>query len=157
LPGGRAIRENQSHGRAASEALNFFVEGRRLVVGSVEPALLTALKTKMRWHEARQGLLAENVANAATPGFRASELKPVEDPSSFVIPSQTDPRHLTLASAGGDPQSRTADGFERTPDGNTVVLEEQMMKASQNQMDHQMATMLYQKSLGLIRTALGRR
>lgn len=157
MPGGRAIREKPSLGRAASEAPNFFAEGRRVVVGSVEPPLFAALKTKMRWHEARQGLLAENVANAATPGFRASELKPIDDPASFVIPSQTDPRHLTLASAGGDPRSRSADGFERTPDGNTVVLEEQMMKASQNQMDHQMATMLYQKSLGLIRTALGRR
>lgn len=122
----------------------------------VEPPLIAALKAKMRWHEARQGVLAENVANAATPGFRAQDLKAVEA-SAAGAPSRTDPRHLTLASSGGPGRAGVVDGFERTPDGNTVVLEEQMMKAAQNQMDHQMAAMLYQKSLGLLRTALGKR
>lgn len=126
------------------------------MVGSVEPPLLAALKAKMRWHEARQGVLAENVANAATPGFRAHELKALSDPGSSLAPTQTDPRHLTLASTDASGEGQTTDGFERTPDGNTVVLEEQMTKAAQNQMDHQMATMLYQKSLGLIRTAIGK-
>jgi flagellar basal-body rod protein FlgB len=126
------------------------------VVGSVEPPLLAALKTKMRWHEARQGVLAENVANAATPNFRAHDLKPVEGAAAGLSPERTDPNHLTLGSAQGGPRSEAVGGFERTPDGNSVVLEEQMMKAAQNQMDHQMAAMLYQKSLGLLRAALGR-
>lgn len=123
----------------------------------VEPPLLAALKTKMRWHEARQGVLSENVANAATPGFRAHDLRAVED-STLPAPARTDARHMTLASASpSSGRAGAVDGFERTPDGNTVVLEEQMMKAAQNQMDHQMASMLYQKSLGLLRTALGKR
>ena len=37
--------------------------------------LFAALTEKMRWHQARQGLLAENVANAETPGFRGRDLK----------------------------------------------------------------------------------
>ncbi len=127
------------------------------MTGIGEPSLISALKTKMRWHEARQGVLAENVANAQTPNFRAHELAPVDFSNSSMGLSRTDSRHMSLASV--DPTGRPGkeDNFERTPDGNTVVLEEQMTKAAQNQMDHQMAAMLYQKSLGLIRTALGRR
>ena len=32
-------------------------------------SLFQALGDKMRWHQARQGVLAENVANADTPGY----------------------------------------------------------------------------------------
>lgn len=122
-----------------------------------DTSVVAALKTKMRWHEARQATLAENVANAATPNFRAHDLAPLDLSSPASAPARTDPRHMTLASVDPTGKSRSADGFERTPDGNTVVLEEQMMKAAQNQMDHQMVASLYNKSLGLIRTALGRR
>lgn len=122
-----------------------------------QPSLIGALKSKMRWHEARQATLAENVANAATPNFRAHDLAPLDLSAPGTAPLRTDPRHMTLASTADLGRARSADGFERTPDGNTVVLEEQMMKAAQNQMDHQMAATLYNKSLGLIRTALGRR
>ena len=48
-------------------------------------------------------------------------------------------------------------GFETTPRGNAVVLEDEMMKVAQTQMDYQAATALYSRSLGLIKTALGRR
>jgi flagellar basal-body rod protein FlgB len=48
------------------------------------------------------------------------------------------------------------DGYEVTPDGNGVVLEEQMMKLSQNQMDYQVATSLYQRSIAILKTAVGR-
>ncbi|MEH0069574.1 flagellar basal body protein [Pannonibacter sp. Pt2-lr] len=37
--------------------------------------MFRAIKSKMQWHQARQGVLAENVANADTPGYRARELK----------------------------------------------------------------------------------
>ncbi len=37
--------------------------------------LVDALKARMSWHNARQRVLAENVANADTPGFRPMDLK----------------------------------------------------------------------------------
>jgi len=46
--------------------------------------------------------------------------------------------------------------LESRPGGNAVSLEEQMMKVAANQMDFQAATTLYRRSLGLIKTALGR-
>ena len=38
-----------------------------------------------------------------------------------------------------------------------VSLEDEMMKVASNQMDYQAATTLYSRSLGLVKTALGKR
>ncbi|GLK79905.1 flagellar basal body protein [Methylopila turkensis] len=127
------------------------------MTGSIEPPLLAALKNKMQWHSARQGVLAENVANASTPGFRAQDLAPLPAQESGIGVALTNRGHLTLASASASGRAEERGSFERTPDGNAVVLEEQMTKAAQNQMDHQMAATLYGKSLGLLRIAIGKR
>jgi flagellar basal body rod protein FlgG len=37
-------------------------------MGLMDTPVFSALTDKMRWHQTRQGLLAENVANAETPG-----------------------------------------------------------------------------------------
>ena len=42
--------------------------------------LLAVLKDKMNWHQARQTLLAENVANADTPNFEGRDLAPYKLP-----------------------------------------------------------------------------
>jgi flagellar basal-body rod protein FlgB len=38
--------------------------------------ILSVLRTRMQWHQERQRLLAENVANADTPNYRARDLVP---------------------------------------------------------------------------------
>ncbi len=43
------------------------------------------------------------------------------------------------------------------PAGNAVNLEDQMLKVSANQMDYAAATSLYSRSLGLLKTAIGKR
>ncbi|HTM77292.1 MAG TPA: hypothetical protein VL133_06655 [Devosia sp.] len=43
-------------------------------MGLLDMPVFTALTDKMKWHQARQGLLAENVANAVTPGYRGRDL-----------------------------------------------------------------------------------
>jgi flagellar basal-body rod protein FlgB len=126
-------------------------------------SLLTALTEKMRWHQQRQDLLAENVANADTPGYRGRELKPVSfgdtlgDLALDPVTSIADPLFFPLQGMGEDPaRARAQASFEVTPEGNGVTLEDEMMKVTANQMDYQAVTTLYTKSLGLIRTALGR-
>ena len=125
--------------------------------------LVSMLKTRMHWHQTRQKLLAENVSNADTPGFQPKDLRaPTFAPNGAVTGGalaavRTDPSHLVAASgrAGEDP--RNAGRFEVTPSGNAVSLEEEMLKVAQNQSDYQMAASLYQKSLQMLRTAVGRR
>jgi len=127
--------------------------------------LLGMLKTRMSWHQARQGVLAHNVANADTPGFRPSDLKPMSSGASVRKPGitpvatlRTHAAHLqgTPMGQGNGFENRETKGWETTPAGNAVVLEEQMMKVSSNQFDFQMATTLYSRSLGLLKTAIGR-
>lgn len=129
-------------------------------------SVFSALKNKMQWHQVRQGILSENIANAATPGYLSLDIKApgsgglrgvrMAETASFAT-FVTDPRHIPVALAPtpgfGGPQ-RTG-SFEVTPDGNSVVLEEQMSKIAENQMDYEAATSLYTSNLGLIRTAMG--
>lgn len=126
--------------------------------------LVTALRTRMQWHQARQKLLAENVANADTPGFRPKDL--VEPKAGARAPGATG-GGLTLARADGisfsgaisgdNPAARSATRFETKPSGNAVSLEEEMMRVAQNQSDYQLAASLYEKSLKMLRTAAGKR
>ncbi|MEA2941080.1 MAG: flagellar basal-body rod protein FlgB, partial [Bradyrhizobium sp.] len=48
-------------------------------------------------------------------------------------------------------------GYETRPAGNAVNLEDEMLKVSANQMDYAAATSLYSRSLGLLKTAIGKR
>ncbi len=47
--------------------------------------------------------------------------------------------------------------YEVRPAGNAVNLEDEMLKVASNQMDYQAATALYSRSMGLFKTALGKR
>ncbi|WP_299817040.1 flagellar basal body rod protein FlgB [uncultured Roseibium sp.] len=125
--------------------------------------LFQALKSKMRWHQARQGVLAENIANADTPGYGAREVKAYsfkDHLSRGALALSTDTTragHITGNISGTkDAKIEEMDSFEVTPSGNSVNLEEQMMKITENQMDYQAATTLYTKGMGLIRTALSK-
>jgi flagellar basal-body rod protein FlgB len=128
--------------------------------------LLGMLKTKMRWHQARQGVLAQNIANADTPGFRPSDLAAMNTQKSVHAPrltsvaaTRTHHSHVQSSPMGMQGtafKSEAAKGWETTPAGNSVVLEEQMIKVSANQFDFQMASTLYSRSLGLLKTAIGR-
>ncbi|WP_240229652.1 flagellar basal body rod protein FlgB [Devosia lacusdianchii] len=118
----------------------------------------------MRWHQTRQGLLAENVANAETPGYRGRDLAQydfAEQSGAFssatVSTTATQPMHFSVASSeGGAFGAQRMANFEITPEGNGVTLEDEMMKVTTNLMDYQAATGLYSKSIKILRTALGR-
>jgi flagellar basal-body rod protein FlgB len=121
--------------------------------------LMSMLKTRMRWHNQRQVVLAENVANADTPGFRARDVRaPVFETVRGAGPVRTDPRHMSgFGSRAADASARAIQSFETTPRGNAVTLEEEMIKVGQNAQDFQAAATLYQRSMGLLRTAMSRR
>ena len=129
--------------------------------------ILTMLRTRMEWSQSRQKVLAENVANSDTPGFRARDLVPpkFDAPSTLAPPqvagvslARTEPLHLAGFDGGRSPFQSTSKGnFDVRPTGNAVNLEDEMMKVAGNQMDYQVATALYTRSLNLIKTALGKR
>ena len=126
--------------------------------------LFEALTQKMKWHQTRQTLLAENIANADTPDYRGRDLKQFDFAQhqadlkmSTISTRATNARHFSVVGQGGDGFGpRQMNNFEITPEGNGVVLEDEMMKVSSNQMDYQAATAVYKRSVRLIRTALGK-
>jgi flagellar basal-body rod protein FlgB len=135
-------------------------------MGLTNIPLFAALTEKMKWHQTRQGLLAENVANAETPGYRGRDLKAFGfeehmrnlTGGGVVMTAVTAPGHIEAGTSmvGGSFVTRTSNSFEITPEGNGVTLEDEMMKVTSNQMDYQMVTSLYTRSVRLLRTALGR-
>lgn len=127
-----------------------------------ELPVFSMLRTKMHWHQERQRLLAENVANADTPNFRPRDLTPFDihdsrPVSTGVSLARTDSGHLAGMGGGNSRFDSRRGGYEVRPAGNAVGLEEEMMKVAANQMDYQAAATLYSRSLGLLKTALGRR
>jgi flagellar basal-body rod protein FlgB len=129
--------------------------------------ILSALRTKMQWHQERQRVLAENISNANTPNFKPSDLvEPKFDKGGSAVGGgfgslpmlRTSATHI---SATGGGQTFKGDGgrsgFLTKPAGNAVNLEDQMLKVSANQMDYAAATSLYTRSLGMLKTAIGKR
>lgn len=120
--------------------------------------LVSALRQKMLWHQARQKVLAENVANANTPGFQPKDLRDLAAPGSPSPPAgsvrRTDPRHL-VASSDGVAEIKAGARFETRPSGNAVTVEDEMLRIADNQSQYQLAASLYQKSLALLRSAAG--
>lgn len=129
--------------------------------------LTDAIAQAMRHLGQRQRVIAQNIANSDTPGYRAQEL--AEPPRSFA--AMVDGRiaaprpQVTLSDGMRRLGARQASGgaaipdpaiSEVKPDGNTVTLEEQVLKMGQIQADYAALTGLYRKQMALVRSALGK-
>jgi flagellar basal-body rod protein FlgB len=129
-----------------------------------EMPLFAMLRGKLGFLNERQRVVSENVANANTPGYTPSDLKPftidqaLRQPGQMVSTSMGTSRTNAGHLAGRQVTKSTwksdavADS-ETTLDGNSVVLEDQMVKMSEARLDYDAAISLYQKSIGLIRLA----
>ena len=123
--------------------------------------LFAALQKRMTWLSERETVLASNVANADTPGFLAKDLKQPDFGALVKGASHgelrlatTQPSHIAV-DAGGDLVPTPVTDGEAKLTGNTVSLEDQMMKVSETASDYALTTNLYRAHLGLIKTALG--
>ncbi len=128
-------------------------------------SLFSIVKKRMAWLSQRQEVLAQNIANSDTPGYKSRDLKAfkfedlVRRENAGLGMNTTEKNHL------GGQRKRVrdfADAEDRKPyetnvNGNSVVLEEQMAKMSENSISHNLVSELYKKHMGMIRMALGRR
>ena len=128
--------------------------------------LFAMLRGRLGYLAQRQRVIAENVANANTPGYAPHDLKPFSfqaqmqaqgtsaagGPTGMAItrPGHMLPPHARVAAVA---QTVTTKDSETTLDGNSVVLEEEMNKMSDARMEYDAAISFYQKSLNLIRLA----
>jgi flagellar basal-body rod protein FlgB len=123
--------------------------------------ILSMLRTRMQWHQERQRVLAENVANADTPAYRARDLAPpnfenmLQRMASLGM-ARTDPGHIEAAGGGSQFADDKNVRYEVRPRGTAVSHEDEMLKLAGNQMDYDAVTSLYTHSIALIKTAIGR-
>jgi flagellar basal-body rod protein FlgB len=120
--------------------------------------LFDLAEQRLKWLSARQGVLATNVANADSPGWKVHDLKPFAQILAGQAPSgglvQTDARHLS-GTVIDDAGTRILRG-ESAPDGNEVSLDQQLEKIAQTDSDHEAVTAIYRRYAGMFKEALGR-
>ena len=121
--------------------------------------LLNMLQQKMSWLNARQDILARNIANASTPGFKPQDLQET-DFSKAMQGTQglmaTNSLHIQPRSLlSGGHHTITAPDSQSSPDGNSVVVEEQMLKVSDTNIGYAQAAGIYKKMTGMWRMAIG--
>lgn len=132
--------------------------------------LVNGIVQSMHALSARQRVIAQNIANSETPGFKARAT--VAPDFGAMLAAQGDGGAARVAR----PQVRITSGMaalgarqpdggsiildsdtgETKPDGNNVVLEEQLLQMGQTQADFAALTSIYRKQMGLMKTALGR-
>lgn len=131
-----------------------------------QAGLFKLLSARMTWLSQREVVLGQNIANADTPDYRPRDLRAkdlerlvrtVDRPPERIGVVQSHPGHIPAAGTatiglGGGVQDET---YEVSPDGNAVVLEEQMAKLATTALAYQTTANVYQKYLGMVRTALG--
>jgi flagellar basal-body rod protein FlgB len=122
-----------------------------------QPYVLQLAAQRTQWLSARDELIAANIANANTPGFQATDLQPFSAvlDSAQVSMVSTNPAHLA---PGGDgfAEARVVepDAPESTLSGNSVDVENEMMKLGEVNRDYTMATNIKRVIHQMIMSAL---
>jgi flagellar basal-body rod protein FlgB len=127
-------------------------------------AAFALASARMAHASQRNNVIARNIAQADTPGFKAQDVEQFGF-SSMVArgpdagsPKATRPGHLEVRTVASPARAEvvTAPATNETPDGNTVDLEEQIVKAAETRATFELASTLYAKNLSLLRTVLSR-
>jgi len=94
----------------------------------------------------RQQAIAQNVANADTPGYRS------RDAISFskFLENSRDARGASLIHADERPATTS-------PNGNTVSLEREMMRAIEARQSHELALGVYSTARDILRSVIAKR
>ncbi len=108
---------------------------------------------------ARLGVIARNVANADTPGYKAQDLP--DFAVSYAADDGVEMRATRPAHVGSQ-ASEAANtpifsGGSASPNGNTVSLEMEMVKSVETRQSHEMALAIYRATSDVIRASLGRK
>lgn len=107
---------------------------------------------------AKQALTSQNVANSDTPGYRARTLVPFRDLVPHT-PSQFDLRVTRAGHVGQSPTLHTFSEVSVTasdPNGNSVVLENEILNSVDAKRQHDRALAVYRASLGILRSVLSK-
>lgn len=107
----------------------------------------------------RQAVIASNVANSDTPGYQARDIAPFADvvsgDAAFGMRA-TRPTHFSGQADGGLSWPEFTSPDDADPNGNSVSVEKEMVKAADARREHDQALAIYKSALNILRTSLGR-
>jgi len=125
----------------------------------IKTDLFGIAEKRLAWLSERQGVLASNIANANTPGFRGSDLQPFSSVlrgMTPVTPLRTQPAHMagTVPSsiAGIVQDSVTA----RSVDGNSIALDQQLTNVADTESAQSLVSTIWKNYMGMFNTVLGK-
>ena len=110
---------------------------------------------------ARQGVIAENIANADTPGYRARDVASFAETYTRDLGDGLRTTRAGHSFAGDASHAARAREVYRagaaSPNGNSVSLEQEIFAAAEAQSDHDRALAIYRWALTVLRTSLSGR
>lgn len=123
--------------------------------------IMQMAQSRLDWAAKRQEVLAENVVNANTPGYLPRDAKAFDFKATLAEVRQpglvaTHPQHVSLPAQNPVQVMKVKTPFETSPDGNGVVLEEQLAKVNDTKGAYEMATNILRKNMQLLRISLGK-
>jgi len=127
--------------------------------------ILRIAHEKASYAVARQTVVATNIANADTPGFKAMDLRPFAKvyaaSETGFVPRATRAAHFTAESGPRSSRLGANNTLIQTsdtvsPNGNSVSLEQEMIKAAELRQDYDMALSIYRKSMDILKASIGR-
>ncbi|MEM5476671.1 FlgB family protein [Pacificibacter sp. AS14] len=108
----------------------------------------------------RQETIAKNIANADTPEYRAKDIASFEetysDEATGTSMKSSRAGHLHGNDAQNTPIKFVDAPGPSSPNGNSVTLEAEMMKATEVRHQHDLAMSVYKSSMNILRTSIGR-
>lgn len=117
------------------------------------PDIMRLAAGMARHAAARQATIAVNVANADTPGFKARDHAAFSPDDGFAL-RRTREGHV--GAGGSSVEAGVLRGAPADPNGNTVVLEDQVLRGIEAARHHDRALTVYRSALGMMRAGLGR-
>lgn len=127
-------------------------------------SMIDTVKARMNYLQVRQSLIAQNVANADTPGVRAKDLAPFADNFTDTLAKAAQMAKTNTAHLAANPQTqgeakldRQHEGWELAPNGNSIVLEQEMIKANETRAAYELSNLVFSKHVAMTRAAFGPR
>jgi len=129
------------------------------------PPILAGIRERMHNLADRQQVIAQNLANSETPGYKARDVSEPDfaalvGSSGMVVRPRVELTQRMKSLGAVQPLGAGVildkDVTETKPDGNNVTIEEQLLKMGQVQADFAAMTNLYRKQMMMLKTALGR-
>ena len=121
---------------------------------TAEFSTIDHLQSALTYHRERHTVLAGNIANLDTPGYRSVDLSrgTEHDPSTLAV---TEPGHISSQAQANYVTSFDDGGKLQGSDGNAVSLERELAKIDANRARYATGAELVSRKLALLRYAAG--